>query len=189
DPMIAVPILQVHAARIGGGADVVRDKNQKCVRVGVFYISFNSGGVLSMRGAPRKILYCADEENLKGRHQGWRARTIQHLSDSDLGKIEIVQAEVAQVSRNQVLKKRLPALVAEENFIPDEDVSRPQFAAGDFRDELFRGREAASRHQKPSRMSLTSARAKSRDMRCSAGVCSSKKLLTWRETWYCSRNV
>ncbi len=34
-------------------------------------------------------------------------------------------------------------------------------------------------------MSLTRVRAKSCDMRCSAGVSSSKKLVTSRETWYC----
>src|SRR5439155_3472425 len=46
----------------------------------------------------------------------------------------------------------------------------------------------ALHHQKPSRMFETSVRANSRESRCRAGESSSKKLLSSRETWYCSRN-
>jgi len=44
-------------------------------------------------------------------------------------------------------------------------------------------------HQKPSRTSATKCEAKLRDMRSSAGSCSSKKLFTSGEIWYSSRKT
>ena len=49
------------------------------------------------------------------------------LAHAYLGEIKIVQAEVAQVPRHQVFENRLAKALAEEDFIPHEDVRRPEF--------------------------------------------------------------
>ena len=92
-----------------------------------------------MRSAPVKLFDAADKENLKRRHERRRARAVQDFGHTDLGEVEIVQAEVAQVSGDKVLEERLAALVAKENFVADEHVRGAQLAACNFRGKLFRG--------------------------------------------------
>src|SRR5690349_10197521 len=99
-----------------------------------------------------------------------------------------MQAEVAQVRRHEMRQNRLPALLAKERLVTNEQVSGAQLALLYIGDEPLGWRKCAHL-QYASRMLLTSVRATSRDRRSRAGVSSSKKLESSRETWYCSRNV
>src|ERR1700731_284558 len=187
DALVAVFVLHLHAANVSWNADMVGDEDDHRVRVGIFHVGFNGGEFVSVRAAPVKLFDAAHKEHLKRRHERRRARAVQHFRNAYLREIKIMQAEVAHVRGDKMLQERLAALVAKENFVADEHIRRAQLAARDFRRELFCRSKTSSRarHQKASRMSPTSVRAKSCDMRCSAGVSSSKKLVTSRETWYC----
>ena len=187
DALVALFVGHVHAAGVGGNADVVGHKNQHRVGIGIFAVGLDGGQLLFVRAAAEQRLHAADEEHLKGRHQRRRAGAIEDLGQVGLGEIEIKQAEIAQVGGHQVLENRLAAALAEEDFVADEHVGGTQLAGFDLGDEAVGLGEGP--HQKPSRERLlTRVCAKSRDRRSSAGESSSKKLVSSCETWYCSRN-
>src|SRR5436309_458074 len=183
--LVSLFVGQIHAPCIGRDADVISDKYQNGIRIWVFAVGFNRREFFLVRSASKQSFHPANEEDLKRRHQRRSPRAIQDFSQIRFSEIKIEQAKIAQLRRYQMLQNRFAATAAKECLVSYKNVSRTQPARLHLRDKAIRLREGP--HQKPSKMFETSVRANSRESRCSAGESSSKKLLSSRETWYCSR--
>ena len=146
--LVAFFVGHVHAARIGRNTDVVGDKNEHRVGIGILAVGLDGGQLFVVRSATEQGLDAADEEHLKRRHQRRRAGAIEHFGQVGLGQIKIKQAEIAQVGGHQVLENGLAAALAEESLIAHENVRRPQLAGFDLGDEAIGLGEGP--HQKPS---------------------------------------
>ena len=142
--------------------------------LGFLTVLFDGRQLLFVRAASVKVLHAANEEHLEGRHQRRGTRAIENLQPVGLRQINFEQAEVAHIGGHQVLQDGFAAPLAKEHLVAHEHVCRPQLAA--FTSETKRSAAAKPASSTPSRMSLTRVCAKSRDMRCSAGESSSKKL-------------
>ena len=137
DALVALLVGQVHAARIRRDADVVGDKNQHRIRVGVLAVGLDGSQFLFVRSSSKQVLDAADEEHLKRRHQRRSTRAIENLWQVGFGQIKLKQAEVAEFGRHQVLENGFAAALAEENLIAHEDIHRTQLASLHFGNEAI----------------------------------------------------
>src|SRR5579859_3975628 len=96
-------ILHVHAAHVGGNADVIGDKNEQGIRIRIFYVLLDDIKVFFVAAAAIERLHAANEEHLEWRHQGGSAGAVKNFSQIGFGEIEFVKAEFAQLLRDQVL--------------------------------------------------------------------------------------
>src|SRR5256885_14066774 len=65
DALVAIFVGHLHAAHVGGGTDVVSDKDQQRVRIRILAGSFNRIKLGLVRAPPIEQLYIADKEDLK----------------------------------------------------------------------------------------------------------------------------
>ena len=62
-----------------------------------------------VRAASVKLFDAADEEHLERGHERRSARAVKNFSHAGLSKIEVMQAEIAQIAGDQMLEERLAA--------------------------------------------------------------------------------
>ena len=141
--LVALLVRHVHAAHIGGNADVVGDKHQHRVGIRIGEVLLDGRELFVVLAASVEVLHAANEEDLEGRHQRRRACAVENLAQVHLRQIHVVEAELANVLRHEVLQDGFPAFPAEERFIADKDVSRRQLARLHVGHEAVRRREAA----------------------------------------------
>ena len=137
DALVALLVLHLHAADVGGNADVVGDKNQKRIGIRILAVVFDGGQFFFVRSAAKKILHAAHEENLKRRHERRSAGAVENLRQIVFGEIELKETEVPQIGRHQVLEDRVAKAFAEKGFIAHEDVGRAQLARFQFADKAL----------------------------------------------------
>src|SRR5260370_25844991 len=85
------------------------------------------GGILVLFGTSRvKRLQVGDEDHLKRRRQRWRLRAIERLEDAGLGEIEVGEAEVAHLQRNEGVEDSAAATFVEKCFVARKNVPRTE---------------------------------------------------------------
>ena len=146
---------------------MVGDKDQERVRVGILAVLLDSSQLLLIRSTGEKSFNAAYEEHLERRHQGGGAGTVEDFAQVGFGKIEVEQAEIAQIAGHQVLENGFAEALAKEDFIADENVGGPKLLFFHLGDEALSLGERF--HQKPSSTLLTKVWAKSRESRPMAG--------------------
>ncbi len=124
DALVAFLVLHLHAADVGGNADVVGDEYQQRIGIRILAVIFDGGKLFFVRAAAIKTLHAAHEENLEGCHQRRGAGTVENFGEIDLSQIEFKQAEVPHVSGNQMFEDRVTETLAEEGFVAHEDVKK-----------------------------------------------------------------
>jgi hypothetical protein len=92
--------LHLHAADIGGNADMVGDENDKSIRIGILAIVFDGSKLFFVRAAAKKILDAAHEKYLEGCHQGGRSSAVENFGEIVFREIELEQTEIAQIGGN-----------------------------------------------------------------------------------------
>src|SRR5882724_12267202 len=60
DALVAVLVLHLHAANVGGNADVIGDKDDHRVWVGIFHVGINGGEFVGVRAASVKLFDAAN---------------------------------------------------------------------------------------------------------------------------------
>ena len=135
DALVAFFILHLHAADVGGNADVVGDEDDERVGIRILAVVLDRGELFFVRTTAEEILHAAHEEDLKWRHQRRGAGAVENLRQIVFGEIEFEEAEVAQIDRDQVLENGVAKALAEEGFVAHEDVGRAQLARFQFADE------------------------------------------------------
>ena len=137
DALVAFFILHLHAAQVGGNADMVGDKYEQRVGIRILTIILKGGQLLFIGPAAKKILYPAHEENLKRRHQRRRTGTVENLRQIVFRKIELEETEVAQIGRHQMLEDCIPKALAEKSLVAHEYIRRAQPARFQFADKAL----------------------------------------------------
>ena len=137
DALVALFVLHLHAADVGGNADVVGDENNQRVGIGILAVVLDGGQLFFVGAAAKKILHAAHEEDLKRSHQRGSAGAVENLGQIGFGEIEFEEAEVAQIGGNQMLEDGVAKALAEKSLIADEDVGRAQLARLQFADEAL----------------------------------------------------
>ena len=115
---------------------------------------------------------------------------VEGFEDADLGEIEVVEAEVAEVGWGEGVENRLAASVLQEDLIAGKDVAGAKGGGADLGGEAIgggKGFQGGWGHQKLSNISLTTAAAKERATRFTAAPSSWIKVLRSVVDWYCSR--
>ena len=148
DALVALFVLHLHAADVGGNADMVGNENDERVGIRILAIVFDGGKLFFVGPAAKKILHPAHEKHLKRRHQRGRAGTVENFGKIVFCEVEFEQTEVTQIGRNQVLEDGVAKALAEESFIANEHVGGTQLARFQFADKPLRLGE--SPHQKSS---------------------------------------
>ena len=146
DALVALFVLIVHAAQVGGDAEVVGDEEQDGLRVGAAEVGVD-GGEFGLPGAAAvEQLEVAHEEHLEGSHQRWRLRAVEDLEDGGLGEVEVVKREVARGLRSQRGQHSLTAALVEECLVAQQDVAGAQGRGrGDLGEKAVGRCEAAER--------------------------------------------
>ena len=137
DALVALFVLHLHAADVGGNADVVGDKDEERVGIRILAVVLDGGEFFFVGAAAKKILHAAHEEDLKRRHQRGRAGAVENFGQIVFGEIEFEEAEVAQIGGDEMLEDGVAKALAEEGFIADEDVGRAQLARFQFADKAL----------------------------------------------------
>ena len=137
DTLVAVSVLHLDAAGIGGNADVVGDKDDKRVGVGVLTVFLDGGQLLFVRSAAEKIFHATHEKHLKRRHEGGRTGAVENLRQVRLAEIEFEEAEFPQFGWNQMLEDRIAKALAKKRLVTDKHVGRTQLARLKFTDKAF----------------------------------------------------
>src|SRR5262249_19285530 len=128
DALIALLVLHVHAASVGGNADVVSNKNQHSIRVGIFAVLLDGVELVFVRAGSEESLHAFHKENLERSHQRWCTGTVEDFGKISLCQIKIKQAEVPQLGWNQMFKNGFATTLAEENFVADKYIRGTQLA-------------------------------------------------------------
>src|SRR5215467_14326509 len=128
DALVAIAVLHLHAAHVGGNADVVGNKNDDGVGIGIAAVLLDSGELFFVRSAPKKVLHATHEENLKRRHQRGSAGTIKNLGQIRFGQVEFEETKVPQFGRNEMLEDGIAEALAKERFIAHKHIGGTQFA-------------------------------------------------------------
>ena len=81
----------------------------------------------SFEPRPKRLFTPRTKKHLKWRHQRGRAGAVENFGKIVFREVELEQAEVTQISRNQVLEDGVPKTLAEESFIANE-THRPDAA-------------------------------------------------------------
>ena len=126
DAFVALLVGQFHPSHIGRNADVVGHEHQQGIWVGILAVLLDRRKLLFIRSAAEQRLHAAHKKHLEGRHQRGSSRPIQNLGQIRVRQIEIEQTEVAHIVGHQMFENRLAKALAEEDFIPHEDVRRPE---------------------------------------------------------------
>ena len=137
DALVALFVLHLHAADVGGNADVVGDEDQQRVGIGILAVLLDGGQFFFVGSAAKKILHAAHEEDLKRSHQRGSAGAVENLGQIGFGKIEFEEAEVAQIGRDEVLEDGVAKALAEEGLVAHEDVGGAQLARFQFADKAL----------------------------------------------------
>ena len=144
DLFVALLVLVVHLAQVGGDAEVVGDEEDEGLRVGRAEVGVDGGELFFFAAASVEGFEAADEEDLEGRHERWGLGAVEDLEDAGLGEVEVVEAEVAGVFGREGGEDGFAAAVVEEDLVADEDVAGAQGRGiGDLGDEAVGGGEAA----------------------------------------------
>ena len=128
DALVAFFVLHLHAAHVGGNADVVGDKNDQRVGIRILAVVFDGREFFFVRSAAKKILHPAHEEDLKRRHQRRRAGAVKNFGQIVFGKIELEKTEVAQIGGNQMFQNGIAKALAKKCFVADKHICRAQLA-------------------------------------------------------------
>ncbi len=146
----AVLVVHLHAARVGGDAQEVGDKQQQRLRIGRAEIAVERGKLFLLCAARVELAHVAHKDHLERRHQRRRLRAVEHFKDRGFGQVEIGEAEIAQIGRHKGLEHGGAAAVEQKNLVAGQHVSGPQLAfAGRGclnlrREPLHRGKAGAS---------------------------------------------
>ncbi len=151
DALVAVLVLHVHAAQVGGQMQMIGNENQQRLRIRRAPVGIERGKLIFLRAARVERFYIAQKQHLKGRHQRRRLRAIERLEDARLRQVDLCQREIAHGGPgsciDQRIQNRAAAALVEVCFIAEQHISGPQRAAIarslDLRDEAVRGGEAA----------------------------------------------
>ena len=65
-PLIAVLVVELHAARVGGDAQEIGDEQKQRLRIRRLEIAVERGEFIFLRAARIKLAHVADEDHLKG---------------------------------------------------------------------------------------------------------------------------
>jgi len=136
--LVAFFILHFHSTNVGRDADMVGNKDQHRVGIGILAILFNGRKFFFIRAAAKKTLHAAHKEHLKRGHERGRAGAIKNFGKIIFSEIELEHAEVTEVCRNQVFENGVPKAFAEESLIAHEHVRRTQLARFDLADKPIR---------------------------------------------------
>jgi hypothetical protein len=82
---------------------MVGDENNERVGIRILAVAFDSGELLITRAAAKKTLYATHEEHLEWGHQRGGAGAVENLREIVFCEIELEQAEIAEIRRDEVL--------------------------------------------------------------------------------------
>src|SRR5258708_11113721 len=136
--LVAFFVLHLHAADVGGNADVVGDEYQEGVGIRVLAVVFDGSKFFFVRATAKKILHAAHEENLEGRHQRRGTGAVENFCKIGLRQVEFKKAEVAHVDWYKLLEDCVAETLSEEGFVAHEDVGRTQLARLELADKAIR---------------------------------------------------
>src|SRR6185437_5925418 len=135
DLFVALLVLVVHLAQVGGNAEVVGDEEDERRGVGRAEVGVDGGKFFFFAAASVEGFEAADEEDLEGRHERWGLGAVEHLEDAGFGEVEIVEAEVAGLFGCEGGENGFAAAVVEKDLGADEDVAGAKGRGGDLFDE------------------------------------------------------
>jgi hypothetical protein len=143
----AVLVVHVHAAGVGGDAEEVGDEDKKCLGVGRAEVAIERGELVLFGAAGVELANVADEDDLEGRHEGGGLGAIEDLENRSGGEVEVGEAEVAKVGRNEGTEDSRTATVEEEYLVAGEDIAGAEgpgagSSSVDFGHKTTNGREA-----------------------------------------------
>ena len=140
----ALLVGHVHGADVLRQADVVGDEDEQCLRVGAAEVVVDGGELILLLAAAVECLEVADEEDLKGRHQRWCLGEVERFEDGGVGEVEIVQAEVADVGRDECVENAAAGALEKEGVVAEEDVAGAGCFAGGFGEEAIDSRRSCA---------------------------------------------
>ena len=141
DAFVALFVLVVHLAEVGGDAEVVGYEEDEGLWIGGAEVGVDGGEFFFLGAAAVEGFQVADEEDLEGRHERWGLGAVEDLEDAGVGEVEVVEAEVAGVFGGEGGEDGFAAAVVEEDLVADEDVAGLDRGRGDFGDEAVGGGE------------------------------------------------
>ena len=107
DALVALLVLVVHLAEVGGDAEVVGDEEEEGLRVGRAEVGVDGGELFFFAAAAVEGFEVADEEDLEGRHERGGLGAVEDVEDAGVGEVEVVEGEVAGVGRGRGWRGRL----------------------------------------------------------------------------------
>ena len=123
DLFVALFVLVVHLAEVGGDAEVVGDEDEEGGGVGGAEVGIDRGKFFFFGAAAVEGFQVANEEDLEGRHEGWGLGAVEDVEDGGVGEVEVVEAEVAGVGGREGGEDGAAAAVVEEDLVAEEDVA------------------------------------------------------------------
>ena len=87
NPVVALFILVVHLAQVGGDTQMVADEEQHGLRVGRAEVGVDRREFGLLGAAAVEVLQAAHEDHLERRHQRRRLRTVEDLEDAGFGEV------------------------------------------------------------------------------------------------------
>src|SRR5258708_22545685 len=97
DALVALFVLHLHAAHVGGNADVIRHEDNERVGIGILAIIFDGRKFFLVRAATEQILYAAHKKDLEPRHQHGSASTVENFRQVGFRKVIFEKAEGTQI--------------------------------------------------------------------------------------------
>ncbi len=126
DAFEALFILHIHAAHVGGNADVIGNEDQQRIRIRIFNVLLDSIEIFFVAAAAIEGFHPANEEHLKRGHEGGGTGAVKNFSHVGFRQIEVIEAEFTKVGGNKVLQDGIAAAAAKEGLIAHQDISRIQ---------------------------------------------------------------
>ena len=101
--LVAVLVVEFHAARIGGDAEEVGDEEEQRLRIGRAEVALERGEFFFLGAARVELPHVANKDDLEWRHERRRLRAVENFKDGGLGEIEVGEAEVAEIGGTKAL--------------------------------------------------------------------------------------
>jgi len=124
----AVLVVHLHAARVGGNAQEVGDKNDQRLGVGRAEIAVQRCKLVLFGAARIKLAHVAHKNHLEGSHQRGGLGAVKDLEDRSAGQVEVREREVPHLRGHKGFQHGGPAAVQEKRFVAGQHVPGPQRA-------------------------------------------------------------
>ena len=96
---------------------MIGEEDEHGCGIGAAEVSVDGRELFLLAAAAVERLEIADKDDLERHHQRRRLREVERVEDAGVGKVEIVQAEVALVRRRERGEDTLTTTLVEERLV------------------------------------------------------------------------